>query len=282
MRIASLSRGLQSRTEQKDVNMKRQILWSAGCMAILCCGLAQAQAFAPKPDEVHKTIHVKVSVGIDGRVSDVAIVEKKVPIAIESAVLARVKGWQFIPVTANGVAVPALTYASFYACAMKSDDGYELAVKYLDNGPLLVRALRFEFQPVVSEFSKADQSVTVKLKVQTDGTAQVQDVMMVDVDPRIDFDLRLSVKHWVQAMHFEPEKIGGQPVATAMEWALYIWSDTGEAHKKDAAPVTTATASVPMSACNTARAARDVPRPVDNQFKQRGTGAAPVVKPPVG
>ena len=264
----------ESRTDQ-GIYMKQQLIRTAICAGLVCSGLGHAQ----QPDEVRKIIHARVSVGADGRVTDATLVEKKVPATIESAVLARVKDWRFDPVTANGTAVPAVTYAAFYACAMKSGDGYDLAVRYLDNGPLLERAARFEFQPVVSEFSKAEQTITVKLTILPNGSAKLDDVVMVDVDPRIDRDLRLSVKHWLQDMRYAPELVGGQPVATAMEWPLFIWSlDTGlPADPKHAALYA---APATPTACDAARAARDIPHPVDGQFKQHEAGAAPAAKPP--
>ena len=260
--------------------MKQQFIRTAICAGLVCSGFGQARSLGPQPEEVRKTIHAKVSIDADGRVTDATLVEKKVPASIESAVLARVKGWQFDPVIANGTAVPAVTYAAFYACAMKSGDGYDLAVKYLDNGPLLERSVRFEFQPVVSEFSKAEQTITVKLTILPNGRVQLDDVVMVDVDPRIDRDVRLSVKHWLQDMRYTPELVGGQPVATAMEWPIYIWSlDTGlptdPKHAALNAPAATPTA------CDAARAARDIPHPVDGQFKQREAGVAPATNPPV-
>lgn len=249
------------------------------CAGLAGSGLCQAQSLGPQPDEVRKIIHAKVGVGADGRVTDATLVEKKVPMVIASAILARVKGWRFDAVTANGTAVPAVTYAAFYTCAMKSGDGYDLAVKYLDNGPLLENSVRFEFQPVVSEFSKADQTITVKLTILPNGRAQMDDVVMVDVDPRIDRDVRLSVKHWLDDMRYAPEQIGGQPVATTMQWPIYIWSDTGEpASRKSVAPNE---AAATPTACDAARAARNIPHPVDGQFKQHeGAGAAPAATPP--
>lgn len=263
----------------KGCPMKQQFIRIAICAGLVCSGFGHAGSLGPQPEEVRKTIHARVSIGADGRVTSTTLVEKKVPATIESAVLARVKGWQFDPVMANGIAVPSVTYASFYACAIKSGDGYDLAVKYLDNGPLLERGAQFEFQPVVSEFSKAQQTITVKLTVLPNGRAQLDDVVMVDVDPRIDRDVRLSVKHWLQDMRYTPELVGGQPVATAMEWPIYIWSlDTGLPTDPKYAALHAAAAT--PTVCDAARAARDIPHPVDGQFKQHEGSVAPAVNPP--
>ncbi len=262
----------ESRTDQR-IPMKQQFIRAVICAGVVCSGLGQA-----KPEEVRKIIHAKVSVGADGRVTEATLVEKKVPATIESAVLARVRGWKFDPVVANGSAVPAVTYAAFYACAMKSGDGYDLAVRYLDNGPLLERSARFEFQPVVSEYSKAEQTITAKLTVLANGRVRLDDVVMVDVDPRIDRDVRLSVKHWLEDMRYAPEQIGGQPVATAMEWPIFIWSETGA--PPDPKHVALYAAPATPTACDSASAARNIPHPVDGQFKQHEAGAAPAATPP--
>lgn len=248
--------------------MKQFFVRIAICAGIVCSGFGYAQ----QPGEIRKIIHVRVSIDADGRVTDAALVEKKVPSTIESAVLARARGWRFDPVNANGGAVPAVTYAAFYACAVKSGDGYDLAVRYLDNGPLLERSARFEFQPVVSEYSKADQTITVKLTVLPTGKVQLDGVVMVDVDPRIERDIRLSVKHWLEDMRYAPEQVGGQPVATTMQWPIYIWSDTGEPSKP--LPAAQADAPATPTVCDAAKAARNIPHPVDGQFKQHEAGAA--------
>jgi hypothetical protein len=258
--------------------MKQQLIRAAICVGLVCGGLGHVRALQAQPEEVRKIIHARVSIGADGRVTEATLVEKRVPATIESAVLARVKGWRFDPVTEAGTAVPAVTYAAFYACAIKSGDGYDLAVKYLDNGPLLERGALFEPQPVVSEYSKAQQTITVKLTILPNGRAQLQDVEMVDVDPRIDSDLRLSVKHWLEDMRYTPEQVGGKPVATAMEWPLFIWSATGEPTDPKSAALYNVAAK--PTACDAARAARDIPHPVDGQFKQREAATDPAANPP--
>ena len=238
----------------------RNIAWAS----LVCAGTALAQ-----PDQVHKIIHVRVGIDATGHVSDATLVEKKMPAAIESSVLARVKGWTFDPLTANGIAVPAVTFASFDACAVHAGEGFDLSVTYLDDGPLLVHKDRLEQQPVVSNFSKADQSVVAKIKVLEDGRAQLQDVVMVDIDPRVGYDMRLSIKHWVDSMRFTPEQIDGRPVATAMEWKVSFWADNGEEHK----PIER---DSPRSACGVDLDARYMAHPVDRRFHPRdGAAAAP-------
>jgi hypothetical protein len=260
------------------MHMKQQLIRAAICAGLVCSGIGHAETREQQSNEVRKVIHAKVSIGADGRVTEATLVEKRVPASIEAAVLARVKGWRFDPVIENGMAVPAVTYAAFFACAIKSGDGYDLAVKYLDNGPLLERGSFFEPQPVVSEYSKAQQTITVKLTILPTGRAQLQDVVMVDVDPRIDSDLRISIKHWLEDMRYTPEQVGGKPVATAMEWPLFTWSDNGgPTDPKKAALYKTA--AVP-TACDAARAARDIPHPVDGQFKQHEAATGPATNPP--
>src|SRR5262249_48251159 len=77
----------------------------AACAAL--AGVAPAQS-----QEVRKILHVKVGIDAQGRVVAADMVENRVPAAIASAMLARARGWTFTPVTADGVAVPAVTYAS--------------------------------------------------------------------------------------------------------------------------------------------------------------------------
>lgn len=253
--------------------MKQQFMWILICAGFLCGGAGRAPA-----EEVRKIIHAKVSVGADGSVTEATLVEKKVPATIGSAVLARVKDWRFDPMIASGTAVPAVTYAAFFACAVKSGDGYDLGVKYLGNGPLLERVTRFEFQPVVEEYSKAEQKITVKMTVLPSGRVQLDDVVMVDVDPRVNDDLRLSVKHWLDDMRYSPEQVGGQPVATTMELPIFIWSDTGEPTDPKRAGLYEAAKK--STTCDAESAAREIAHSVDGQFKQHETGTAPAMDAP--
>ena len=161
--------------------MKQLLAATLAIAGLLLAGTASSE----RPEEVLKTVHVRVAIDAQGRVTDASLVEKRVPAAIESSVLARVKAWKFDPVIADGVPVPATTYASFMACAVRSGDGYDLAVQHLQNGPLLTRAQRLEFQPIVEEYGKADQSIKVRVKVLESGKVELEDVDMADLAPGV-------------------------------------------------------------------------------------------------
>ena len=201
--------------------MKSQMLLAAA-FALVSLALAPTHALASKLETRWMPLQAKVSVGADGRVTDVVLVESEVSSTVKSIVVNNLKRWQFVPVLANGVAVPALTYVDFSACAIPSGDGYDLAIHYVDNGPLLVSAEELAFQPSVDEYSKKHQSIMVKFTAKADGHAQLQDAVMVDVSPLVQREVRSSIRDWVGSMRFKPEQIGGKPVATDMQWPIEL------------------------------------------------------------
>ena len=185
-------------------------------------GFALASPFASASSLEAKwmPLHAQVAVGVDGRVTAVTLVESTLSPAVRSTVLEDVKRWHFQPVLVDGVAVPALTYAYFDACAMPAEGGYSLAVHYIANGPLLVNWEQLDFSPSVIYYSKEHQLLTIKIDVLPDGHAQMLDVVMSDVDPRVQRDVRSAVKNWIWKMRFTPEQVGGHAVATELEWPM--------------------------------------------------------------
>ncbi len=207
-------------------------------------------------------LHAKVLVGADGRVTDVELLEDKLSTTVKSIVVDNLKRWQFVPVRVNGVAQPAMTYVDFDACAIPSGDGYDLAVTYIDNGPLLWNAMSLEFSPTIAEYSKKHQSIKIKLRVMADGRAQLQDVVMVDVATNVQREVRSTIKEWVASMRFRPEQIGGQAVATSLEWPMDMITE----------PLGTRHPNVDVAndpACKSARSANKIPHVIDSPLKLR-------------
>jgi hypothetical protein len=252
---------------------------TAACWILVGCALAPLQASIAKLETRWMVLDAKVSVGADGRVADVVLLDDKVSAAIKATVVDNVKRWQFAPVLANGVAAPALTYVRFDVCAIPSGDGYDLAIKYIDNGPLLARAMGLEFSPSIAEYSNDLQSVRIKLRVMPDSSAQLQDVVMVDVAPMVQRDIRGTIAAWVGSMQFLPEQIGGQPVATNLEWPLELRRDPlGQRYKTHSQNFD------PKNdpACKSARAAAtsDKPHAIDSPLKLRDDAKAAGAEPP--
>ncbi len=248
--------------------MKSQAALSVACGMIFGFVLLAPQARAAKLDTRWMELHAKVAVGADGRVTEVTLVEDQVSAMIKSTVVNSLKRWQFVPVLANGVAAPALTYVRFDACAIPSGDGYDLAVKYVDNGPLLDGGRDLEWSPTINLYANDHQAINIRMRIAADGHAELQDVVMIDVPPMIQRDIRIAVKDWVRSLHYEPEQIAGQPVATDIEWPMELVKRMkgvryGEA---DAAA---------DPACKAARAAMDKPRSSNSPLKLQGHATPP-------
>jgi hypothetical protein len=219
------------------------------------------------------SLHAEVSIGANGKVTKVVLLEDTLSKAVQSSVIDSVRKWEFEPVRVDGVAVPALTYVNFEACAIPSGDGYDLAVHYVDNGPLLDRAALLEFSAALLYYGNDHQSIKVRLMVAADGRASLQNVVMVDVAPMVQRDMRSAVRDWVRSMRFKPEQIGGRAVATELEWPIELTIRTiGERYQS----VDVAT----DPACKSARAASESPHAINDPIKRRTTAATPETAPP--
>jgi hypothetical protein len=239
--------------------MKVHVNVIAGLLAIVSFAIPTA-AWAARETR-WMSLHAEVSVGEDGRVTNAMLLEDKLSQAIKSTVVDNLKKWRFEPVISEGTAVPALTYVEFEACAIPSGDGYDLAIHYIDNGPLLDRADELEFTPALSFYSNDHQSIKVRLTAMSDGHAELRDVVMVDVAPMVQRDMRAAIKSWVKTMRFKPEQIGGRAVATDLEWPFDL----------EKRPVGTREPNVDVAnnvACKSARAAGESPHSLNSPLKR--------------
>ncbi len=243
---------------------------------LLCCEILVGLALGSSPTwasttEIAKSLSAEVSVNTDGTVSNVVVVDAKVPAAIKSAIANQSRGWRFVPVLAEGVTVPAVTYVALDVCAIPAGDGYDLIVNYAGNGPRLARGAKFEFPPAVNAYGGDHLYAMVKLKTMVDGHAQLVDVVMVDVVQAVQHDVRSMIKGWVASLRFQPEQVSGKPVATDIEWPVE-WFRMG-------APVRAVASVVPVAQpmhnplCQSARAPNDTPRVIDSPLKLQLTDA---------
>ena len=256
------------RITPRTAKVKTQTLSSAACAVLFGVALASLQVSASKLETRWMSLHAKASVGADGRVTDVALVEDKVSATIKSTVVNNLKHWQFVPVLVNGVAVPALTYVDFDACAIPSGDGYDLAIKYIGNGPLLDGGMDLEWSPTINLYTNDHQSIKIRIRVAADGHAEMQDVVMIDVPPMIQRDIRHTIKEWVGSLHYQPEQIAGQPVATDIEWPMNLDKRLIGVHygQADAAA---------DPACAAARSVMDKPHSSNSPLKLRDGSKTP-------
>lgn len=248
--------------------MKNRTFLASVCGVFIGSALASSQASAAKLDTRWMELHAKVAVDADGRVTDVALVESQVSATIKSTVVDSLKRWQFVPVLADGAAVPALTYVRFDACAIPSGDGYDLAVKYVDNGPLLDGGRDLEWSPTINLYANDHQAIKIRMRIATDGNAELQDVVMIDVPPMIQRDIRIAVKDWARSLHYEPEQVAGQPVATDIEWPMKLDKRLVGVKYGDAD-------AAADPACKAARAAMDKPRSSNSLLKLQGHATPP-------
>lgn len=220
------------------------------------------------------SLQAQVSVDATGHVTDVVLIEDKLSAAIKSTVVEGVKKWLFEPVLVDGTAVPAQTYVNLDACAIPSGGGYDLALHYVDNGPLLYNAAELELGPTIAYYSNVHQTIKVKLTVEHDGHAELQDVVMVDVAPVIQRDMHDAVKRWVKSMSFKPEQIGGKAVATDLEWPIYLVTEEVGTHHPDADIYADPT-------CKLARKTNKAPHSINSQLKRREEPALQDTRTPV-
>lgn len=202
--------------------MKSAMLSAAVCMALGIFQLTAHQALASSLELRSLPVHAAVSVGADGQVTNVVVQEAKLSPAVKSVVVDNVKRWRFEPVIVDGAPLPALTYVNIDTCAIPSGDGYNLLVKYVDNGPFVIGSQHPEYPLNVFEYGGGHVAFTVKLRALADGHGEIQDILMQDVRPSIVRDLRGAVVRWIAALRFQPEQVNGELVATDLEWPIIL------------------------------------------------------------
>lgn len=168
------------------------------------------------PTLVVITTQARVEVGADGKVIAVQPDAKLTP-AVAQAIQSTVGAWRFAPPVRDGKPVGGVTYVQIGACAVTVDGGLRMAFDYQGNGPRRQGPSSPRPPSSIAQI-RPGESVKMQLtyRVGADGVAKVESVDRISGKANISTAFRSSVEDWIRASRFEPELVGGEPVATRM------------------------------------------------------------------
>lgn len=185
-------------------------------MLALLCSAGPLSAEAPKP--VLTTTQVRIDVDASGRVTAVEPTSP-LPAPLSTAIREHVRGWRFEAPVHEGQAVPGTTYARMSVCAAAAGDQLAFTVGKPQNGPGVdARMLGSFFFPSMSSIVLQHERIEMDVvyEVQPDGRADVVSLTTVPDRAALRRELDVAFRKWFAPMRFEPERVGGQAVATRM------------------------------------------------------------------
>jgi TonB family protein len=190
--------------------MLRRIVLS--CL-VLFAGAAGA---ADAPLEKLVTLYATATIGADGHVTALAwdgdsALHKSIAARLEP----RVRTWEFEPGTADGVAAETRTGLSITLRATPAADG-SLALQFhsASTGPKLVTMVMPGYPSGALRENKSAY-VRTEFAINTDGTTTVLDVD-VQASHRKAQEFEQAARSAFARWKYEPEVVGGHPVATRM------------------------------------------------------------------
>ncbi len=238
------------------------------------CVVGPAAATAPEPAKVEAprlfSVVSRVSVDAEGIVQDVEPTTTLSP-AINAALEANARKIHFAPPMKQGHAVPGITYVVQEACAALDGGTFRLAIRYRGNGP---KSNGFPAPRYPPDALRAGASATVSVtyRVLATGAAELENATLTKGSTRWARDFKQSITEWVGQLHYLPEQLDGQPVATRVSYPVEFRSgprttrtysslaDAKRASERDAARIKAeqqAQRIAASPACATAMAASD-------------------------
>lgn len=202
----------------------------AGIAAVLCAMLGSASAndaAAPKP--LAFRAEARIEVDASGKLVKVGVA-KELPEGVRRYVAQELAKWTFVQRPRNGEVGTASTWLLLSACAVPdASGGYSMGLAFHGNGPRITGgepwAIPQAMGAVVEKY-KMTGAMTIHFVVHADGTAKLESIEGLD-DSRAGKVLRTEAERMVEINHFEPEEIGGQPVATRETLALQFGQGSG-------------------------------------------------------
>lgn len=190
----------------------RRVLLS--CALVGSIAVASASKDAPKP--VAFTAEARVEVDAGGNLVKVEAA-RDLPESIRTFIEQQLKTWKYARRHREGMTGNAATWVWLGACAVPAPGGgYTMGLAFHGNGPRIAGGGKWPVSSsLVTAVSKAQVSATldVRFVVEADGRAKVESIEGLQ-DPRSRKPLRAAIEQWVERLRFDPEEIGGQPVAT--------------------------------------------------------------------
>lgn len=183
-------------------------------------GPALAQGTAKTPQLTVFATQARVEIDASGKVLSVAP-DPKLPPLVADAVRSTVAALAFVPARRDGQPVGGVTHVHLGACAAPVDDGFRLAIEYSNHGPGRVGEPWPQYPAALLRPGMATK-LKLDYRVEADGTAIVEDLDVDQGSARTRTAARAMMQQWLAGNRFEPELVGGVPVATRVSMPIEI------------------------------------------------------------
>lgn len=176
---------------------------------------------AAKPPQLTTfSTQARVEIDANGKVLSVAP-DPKLPPLVADAVRSTVGALAFVPARRDGHPVGGVTHVHLGACAAPVDDGFRLAIEYRNHGPGRVGEPSPQY-PLALLRPGTSTRLQLDYRVEPDGTAVVENLDVSRGTARDRSAARAMMQQWLSANRFEPELVGGVPVATRVSMPMEV------------------------------------------------------------
>jgi hypothetical protein len=193
-------------------------------------------------DEVHVFALAAVTIGPEGEVSTVDVLQPPLPDPVRDVLQQAVRGFRFEPVRIEGAPASVTTGMMLSTCIAGVGDELAVAVRPTSVGPQALQRTRMPLPRALFPGVGGRFDMKVDFTVEADGSARMNAMTL----PRLSGRERRTVKQiyadWIGAMRFMPEQVNGRPVATRMVWPLVMTAGQGALPRNPTAEATCARA----------------------------------------
>jgi len=153
--------------------------------------------------------------------------------------------WTFARRGHEGVAGNATSYVTLGACALPQADGtFAMGLAFGGYGPRLSTGTLMrptgDLAGAIAQ-SRVVGHIDIAFVVNADGSAKVDAIEGIG-DPRVRKTVSPAIKRWIAAQHFDPETVGGNPVATRLRLGLDVAQDSNGRSGDESTPAMTSPA----------------------------------------
>lgn len=202
-----------------------KILPLALAFSCLVAAPASAMEDAAKPGVVAFNASVRVEVDAAGKPVKVEA-PADLPESIRAFIEKRVASWQYEPARQGGVPAAAVTFVKVGACAIPAANGYRMGLDFKGNGPAIVDPgpwfMRPPQYPRELQRAGAQGTFQVAYAIQPDGTTRLVSIepIKTSTGSRHARAFKEAIASWIEGQRYQPEEVGGTPVATEMSFPV--------------------------------------------------------------
>lgn len=188
--------------------------------------LAGAAAAAEESSQRLVYFSTDARVGVDSRGNVVGVtVDPSLSPAIRGVIEGSVKQWRFSVPAKAGQPVGGTTFVHLDACAAPIEGKFRFSVRYRGNGPGHAGKLEVPDYPNTALRRGETGKLKLDIRVLPDGTAQVEEMTLVEGSDHAERPFRESIRTWLARNRFQSEQVDGAPVATKVALPVVFFTD---------------------------------------------------------